>query len=61
MVEQIRLRICGYEFFRLLDAARDAVLEELDKSDSVVALAEEEVQSISELFDLHGGRLRVLF
>ena len=60
MVEQVRLGIRRYEFFRLLDAARDAVLQKLDKSDSVVALAEEEVQTVAELFDLHGRGLRVL-
>ncbi len=55
-----RDRTSGYEFLRLLDAARDAVLQKLDKSDRIITLAEEEVQAVAELLDLHGRGLRVL-
>ena len=55
-----RDRTSRYEFLRLLDAARDAVLQKLDEAHRIITLAEEEVEAVAELFDLHRRGLRVL-
>ena len=52
VVEQGSAGSANAEFLRLFDAARDTILQKLDKSDSVVALPEEEVEAVAELFDL---------
>jgi len=61
VVEQVRLGIRRYQFLSFFDPTRHAVLQKLHKSDSVVALAEEEVETVAELLDLDGRGLRVLF